>query len=590
MNDLPVKIAERIDVIARLLERAAEGVVVTPGKAVVANVLFAALLTSSAADAQETALSLSQERHYRCAIAEIDRAMSFTSPGPQVLYARGRSQQALGQFDHAVETYEAILSRHPDHEAALECRDAARNRNACERDPEPGMLLSDWHRLPPFPDTEEGRYRQVERDVDRMYSTDISGTFKPSDSDLILHFEKGELHHALAVYDRLLVVRPGLPAAIAGRGNVFAAQGKFEAAIASFTEAIELMPSRSELLADLTDLLTGPPDAARQDELRNLLFNFPHSRFVHLVAMHEARGRAYAKAGRLGAAWVDYANVLELVPEHIEALRALSRMQPYLEVQAYVVNDDVPMPVVPDPDVAKSRPMFQNWIYQRLVYRRFGPVDPNAGVTREESSYRRGRDYMRRGIYDLADRYFRMELVRRPRSGHEWARIARNLEAAGNHEAALAAFDKAIVDAVDDSVYVERGLLSWRLGDFDGALTDFNKLIDLNLRWADGVPGGDLPTALRGRLYASIGKYDLAISDLRAAIEVFPEVSTVHHWLGVSLALVGRFAEALQAEAETVRLAPRYARAYELKSLVHFAVASDAGSQIPVSDCVPARQ
>jgi tetratricopeptide (TPR) repeat protein len=68
----------------------------------------------------------------------------------------------------------------------------------------------------------------------------------------------------------------------------------------------------------------------------------------------------------------------------------------------------------------------------------------------------------------------------------------------------------------DSETYYNRGLAYVVKGQFDKAIPDFNKAIDINPRYAEAY-------ADRGVVYIIKGQYDKAIADYNKAIEINPK-------------------------------------------------------------------
>ena len=547
-------------------------------------VLFAGLLIGSAF-AEDLPITPQQTANYRCVIEELDRIAELTDPGLEILYIRGRSLQALGRHQQALLAYDVLLEEYPDHAAASICRAAAKDGYYCPEHPDPRNLLSGWLNRSDFDDTEEGRYRRAERAVDRLQATDAAGTWSSLDSAIESAMEQGYLYRALVLHDRVLRLEPESAYYLAGRGYVLAAQGKHQAAVDALTKAIDLMPSREVLVSRLVRLLKRPHDLAGQQQRLDLPLTFSNGAFVNLVFTHEARARAFAKAGRLEQAWADYQNVLQLVPQHHEAQRGLAEIASRMETQE-------PWPAAPALVPASERAVFDSRLYQSLVIARFGPVNPNATPASEDRARQRGRDYMRRGMYDLAGRYFRMETDAHPKSKSAWLLLGQALHAAGDHDAAPVALGKIDegaerTDGFQNAI-VARAMLLWRMGRTDEALADVSSVIDAYSPTDRATSGkADEALALRGLLYSDIGRHDLAVIDLREASVYLPGSSRLFHDLSESLAMNGALKEALANVIKAIELSPRFVQAHQLKALIHFALAGDESPDIELNDCAP---
>jgi tetratricopeptide (TPR) repeat protein len=98
--------------------------------------------------------------------------------------------------------------------------------------------------------------------------------------------------------------------------------------------------------------------------------------------------------------------------------------------------------------------------------------------------------------------------------------------------------------------YYSRGMAYRSKGDFDRAISDFNKVIDLKPREATGYYS-------RGMAYQGKGDFDQAISDFNKAIELCPEEAKFYNSRGTAWQrkgdykrAVADYAKALDVETE----------------------------------------
>lgn len=515
-------------------------------------------------------LTPNQVMHHRCAIEDLDQAKRFIAPIPELLYVRGRSHQALGQYAQAVEAFDTQLAMRPDDEAARNCRKAARLRTACALAPDASALVAAWYKRPNLAKSDADWYRWAERYVASRYPGDEYDVLGPYPFERFgYHMAAGHFDVALVLYDNMAKLHPNYAGAIEGRGNVFAARGRFEQAIAEFTKAIGMLPTIEETLAAIVEhdarWRRGEEEAYTILDIRS---NMRVGSLGHLISIHEARGHAYAKLGRLEEAWADYLRVLDLVPAHDAARRALERMKPFLEVQASLTHEDAALPEVPAAEAFRDRPITRTEAYRYIV----GRYGPNPENNRNSVRYRlawRGQDYVHRGMHDTAHEHFRRYLASNPDFDFAWRYLGDLHMVMHNYAAAVQSYTRAIEASNHPfGLYARRARAYWALGQVDLAIADFSTEIG-TYKWHGTVVSAD-----RGRAYAETGRHDLAVADLKAYLEDNSTFAEAHHYLAESLAMLGAFDEALEHEAEAVKLAPRYAAAYELKALMHYAIAS----------------
>ena len=75
--------------------------------------------------------------------------------------------------------------------------------------------------------------------------------------------------------------------------------------------------------------------------------------------------------------------------------------------------------------------------------------------------------------------------------------------------------------------YLTRGKASIEKGDYDGAIANYNKAIDINPRYAMAYYN-------RGRAYNIKGQYDQVISDCNKAIEINPRYAEAYNNRGLA--------------------------------------------------------
>jgi tetratricopeptide (TPR) repeat protein len=63
--------------------------------------------------------------------------------------------------------------------------------------------------------------------------------------------------------------------------------------------------------------------------------------------------------------------------------------------------------------------------------------------------------------------------------------------------------------------HYNRGMFNWDLGEYDRAISDFTKALEIDQRYADAYYN-------RGLAYKYKGQYDKAITDYNKAIEINP--------------------------------------------------------------------
>jgi len=104
--------------------------------------------------------------------------------------------------------------------------------------------------------------------------------------------------------------------------------------------------------------------------------------------------------------------------------------------------------------------------------------------------------------------------------------------------------------------YYNRGIDRFERGDFDKAIADYNKAIEINPRFAMAYYN-------LGIAYRRKGHYDQAISDFTKAIEINPKLAMAHYNRGFAYAQgKGQYDQAISDYNKALEIDPRYAGAY----------------------------
>ncbi len=131
----------------------------------------------------------------------------------------------------------------------------------------------------------------------------------------------------------------------------------------------------------------------------------------------------------------------------------------------------------------------------------------------------------------------------------------------GDYDKAIADFTKAIELKPDDAEAFNNRGNAWRgKGENDKAIVDFTKAIELKPRFAAAFYN-------RGNAWAHKGDYDKAIADYTKAIELNPKLVGAHINRGIAWAYKGDHARAIADLTKAIELNPRYAGAYYNRGL-----------------------
>ena len=121
--------------------------------------------------------------------------------------------------------------------------------------------------------------------------------------------------------------------------------------------------------------------------------------------------------------------------------------------------------------------------------------------------------------------------------GYQFRGIAYSFK--GNYDRAIADLDRALEINPDDAdTYTGRGLMHGQKGDYDRAISDLDRAIEIN-------PEDSIAYYGRGRAYAEKGDFDHAISDFASAIEIDPDDADSYIGRGLSYGQKGDFDHAI---------------------------------------------
>jgi Tfp pilus assembly protein PilF len=118
----------------------------------------------------------------------------------------------------------------------------------------------------------------------------------------------------------------------------------------------------------------------------------------------------------------------------------------------------------------------------------------------------------------------------------------------GEYDMAIADFSKAInLDPEFLLAYYNRGVAYFDKGDFDQAINDFSRAMELGLK-------GKGSYHIRGVAYGKKGQYDMAVADFTKALELDPKDATVYNNRGIMFLLKGQYKQTVADLTKAIEL------------------------------------
>ncbi len=126
-------------------------------------------------------------------------------------------------------------------------------------------------------------------------------------------------------------------------------------------------------------------------------------------------------------------------------------------------------------------------------------------------------------------------------------------------------FDHAVkVTKENDVACNNRGTIYYEKGEYDRAITDYNKAIEISPRYIEAYYN-------RGKVYNTKKQYDLAISDYSRAIEINPKLADAYINRGAIYKATGLYTFAISDYDKAIELNPTIAEAYNNRGAAYYA-------------------
>jgi tetratricopeptide (TPR) repeat protein len=111
--------------------------------------------------------------------------------------------------------------------------------------------------------------------------------------------------------------------------------------------------------------------------------------------------------------------------------------------------------------------------------------------------------------------------------------------------------------------YNNRGMVNDKEGLYDQAISDYNKALEINPKYAEAYSN-------RGVVYRRKGQYDRAISDYNKALEINPRDAEAYNNRGVAYSNKGQYDRAISDYSQAVEINQRFAGAYYGRGICYY--------------------
>ncbi|MEZ5043698.1 MAG: tetratricopeptide repeat protein [Saprospiraceae bacterium] len=186
----------------------------------------------------------------------------------------------------------------------------------------------------------------------------------------------------------------------------------------------------------------------------------------------------------------------------------------------------------------------------------------------------RGVVFMRQNRFKEAMESFARAILLAPDFAIAWYNFARVEQLQGNNETAKVYFDKAIELQGDlTKAYFDRAILLKTQGEYAAAVTDYNRVIDLK---GESYMEAFLNRGISKRM---LGDFGGALIDFNSAVEAYPKNASLYKNRGNLNLVFGFYHHAIQDYTTAIQLQTDFAAAYYNRGLAHLLVHD------PVSAC-----
>jgi protein O-GlcNAc transferase len=375
----------------------------------------------------------------------------------------------------------------------------------------------------------------------------------------VLHYQRGDLKHAIRQIDTALKKNANVAAAHNNRGLILKDLKRLDEALASHNRAIALDPNFVEAFYNrgrvLRELNRFDQALASYDSAIALRPGDPDA--------HNNRGNALKELKRLDEAVTAYDRAIALRPDHSEAHNnrglALAELERYDEAIA-CYNRALGI----QPDYANA---FSNRGAALVGLKRFDEAMANydraIAIKPDcvEAYNGRGAVFAEFKRFDDALACHQQAIAIDPNCAAAYNDRGNALKELKRFDEALASYRQAITLKPDfAAAFNNRGLALADMKRYDDAIKDYDRAISLNPNYAEAFNNRGISLKQRRRL-------DQALADYDRAIQLKPSLAEAFNNRGIALNELHRFDEALAAYDQAIAIKPDLAEAFSNRGI-----------------------
>jgi len=271
------------------------------------------------------------------------------------------------------------------------------------------------------------------------------------------------------------------------------------------------------------------------------------------------RGLAHHIEGKLAEAELLYREVLQVSPNHADALHLLGVLA-YQVGQAALALELIDRAIAARPDFAEAHFSRGNALF---ALQRYEPAVESYGRAiglnplHAEAHCNRGSALLALQQHPAAVESFDKAIQIRPDYADAYANRGNALGILGRYQAAVESYDEVLLRRPDlAEAHYNRGNALYALQQYQAAAESFSKAIRQGAEHAEAY-------VRRGNALHALGQYATALESYDHAILLNPGFAEAHNYRGSALQALQQYVEALECYERAVGLKPDYADAYK---------------------------